>query len=61
VQDALAPLGARPHWGKVFSVPAATVAGLYPRMADFRRLRGIYDPAGKFSNGFTSRYLGGDS
>ena len=58
VQDALAPLGARPHWGKVFSTPAATVAGLYPQLPAFRRLRRHYDPGGKFGNAFTSRYLG---
>jgi alditol oxidase len=57
VQDALAPLGARPHWGKVFSTPAATVAGLYPRLPAFQRLRSHYDPGGKFGNEFTSRYL----
>jgi xylitol oxidase len=58
VQDALAPLGARPHWGKVFSTPAATVAGLYPRLPAFQRLRRHYDPGGKFGNEFTGRYLG---
>ena len=58
VQDALAPLGARPHWGKVFSTPAATVAGLYPQLPAFQRLRRHYDPGGKFGNDFTGRYLG---
>lgn len=58
VQDALAPLGARPHWGKVFSTPAGAVAGLYPQMPAFQRLRRDYDPGGKFGNAFTGRYLG---
>jgi xylitol oxidase len=61
VQEALAPLAARPHWGKVFSTAAATVAGLYPQLPAFRRLRGHYDPHGKFGNEFTGRYTGGDS
>jgi alditol oxidase len=61
VQEALAPLRARPHWGKVFSTPPGVVAGLYPRLPAFRRLRGHYDPGGKFGNGFTGRYLGADS
>jgi xylitol oxidase len=60
VQDVLAPFGARPHWGKVFSTPAATVAGLYPRLPAFRRLRRHYDPGGKFGNDFTGRYIGMD-
>jgi xylitol oxidase len=58
VQDALAPLGARPHWGKVFSTSPATVAGLYPRLADFGALRRRWDPDGKFGNDLTGRYLG---
>jgi alditol oxidase len=57
VQDALAPLGARPHWGKVFSTDPAAVPALYPQLPAFRRLRQHYDPAGKFGNEFTSRYL----
>jgi xylitol oxidase len=60
VQDALAPLGARPHWGKVFSTPAATVAGLYPQLPAFQRLRRHYDPGGKFGNAFTGRFIGLD-
>ena len=58
VQNALAPLGARPHWGKVFSTPAATVAGLYPQLPAFQRLRRHYDPGGKFGNEFTGQFLG---
>jgi xylitol oxidase len=58
VQDALAPLGARPHWGKVFSTPAGVVAGLYPQLPAVQRLRRHYDPGGKFGNAFTGRYLG---
>jgi hypothetical protein len=42
----------------VFSTPAATVAGLYPQLPAFQRLRRHYDPGGKFSNEFTGRYLG---
>ncbi|MBR7836039.1 FAD-binding protein [Actinospica durhamensis] len=52
IEDALLPLGARPHWGKVFlSGPAAALA-TYPRAEDFRSLIERRDPAGKFRNAF---------
>ncbi|WP_432504954.1 D-arabinono-1,4-lactone oxidase [Kineococcus arenarius] len=55
VEDALLPLGARPHWGKLFTAGAATLAGLYPRFADARALVARHDPDGKFANAFTDR------
>jgi alditol oxidase len=57
IEDALAPFGARPHWGKVFTAPPETVKGLYLRWDDFRSLLGRYDPAGKFRNAFMDRYF----
>lgn len=52
VERALMPLGARPHWGKVFlSGPAAAVAP-YERADDFRELLDRHDPEGKFRNDF---------
>ena len=50
IEAALAPFGARPHWGKVFTAGAADLAPLYPRMDDFRRLRDRLDPGGTFVN-----------
>lgn len=50
IEGVLAPFAARPHWGKVFTADAETIAPLYPRMADFRRLRQQLDPAGAFVN-----------
>jgi xylitol oxidase len=52
VEDRLMPLGARPHWGKVFTTSPEQVAGLYPRAEEFRRLAEEHDPAGKFRNAF---------
>ncbi len=52
IEERLAPFGARPHWGKVFSVAPAEIARRYPRYDDFRRLVSEYDPAGKFRNAF---------
>ena len=57
VEDRLTPLGARPHWGKVFSTPPQVVRGLYPRSPDFQALARALDPGGKFRNDFTDTYL----
>ncbi|BBC31998.1 Sorbitol oxidase [Streptomyces graminofaciens] len=57
VEAALAPFGARPHWGKVFTVPAAELRGLYPRLGDFRALADELDPVGKFRNAFVRNVL----
>jgi alditol oxidase len=58
VEAALLPLGARPHWGKCFAAGAAQLAPLYPRLGDFRELRGRVDPEGKFGNAFLDRVIG---
>ena len=50
IEAALAPFDARPHWGKVNRVDAATVARVHPRLADSRALFERLDPAGMFSN-----------
>lgn len=52
VGELLMPLGARPHWGKVFTTPPDQVADLYERAHDFRRLARDLDPGGKFRNAF---------
>jgi alditol oxidase len=50
MEQRLTPFGVRPHWGKVFTVPAADIDGQYERLPDFRALARQYDPAGKFRN-----------
>jgi xylitol oxidase len=57
MEEQLAPFGARPHWGKLFTTSPATVRELYPRAADFGRLLGERDPSGKFRNEFIDRYF----
>lgn len=52
IEERLAPLGARPHWGKLFTTPPKQVADLYECAADFRRLMHAQDPGGKFRNAF---------
>jgi len=61
IEAQLTPLGARPHWGKVFSTPPATVRALYPRWAGFRALAGSLDPGRKFRNEFTDTYFPRDA
>ena len=52
IEAALVPFDARPHWGKVNTVDAATLARVHPRLADARALFERLDPAGVFSNGY---------
>ena len=59
IEAKLAPLGARPHWGKLFTLAPAQVQAGYPRLADFHNLLGEYDPGGKFRNAFVDRYIFG--
>jgi xylitol oxidase len=57
IEKRLAPMHARPHWGKLFRTGPEAMPGLYPRLDDFRQLMRCYDPAGKFRNGLLDRYF----
>jgi alditol oxidase len=60
VEAVLAPLGARPHWGKLFLAEAADLAPRYERLGDFTRLAARLDPRGVFANDWLRRHvLGG--
>jgi xylitol oxidase len=59
IEESLAPFDARPHWGKLFTMPATRVRSLYPRLPDFQRLLRSYDPHGKFRNAFLDTYVFG--
>jgi xylitol oxidase len=59
LEEELAPLNARPHWGKLFTMAPEWVQALFPRLPDFRRLLLSYDPHGKFRNAFLDRYIFG--
>jgi xylitol oxidase len=50
VEAALAPFGARPHWGKLTHIQSGQPELLYPRLGDARALFERLDPAGRFSN-----------
>ena len=60
VEQRLAPFGPRPHWGKIFTTPAEDLRSRYDRLPDFLDLMNRYDPAGKFRNAYTARYLNGE-
>ncbi|MFE7044268.1 FAD-binding protein [Streptomyces atratus] len=57
IEEALAPFGARPHWGKVFTTTPGTLRTLYGKYADFERLAARFDPEGKFRNDFLARHF----
>jgi alditol oxidase len=52
VEEQLNPFGARPHWGKLFTIPPAQLKSRYEKYADFQQLLRQYDPHGKFRNEF---------
>jgi xylitol oxidase len=58
IEAELAPFGARPHWGKLFSMTSEQIRAGYPRWDDSLALRERLDPAGKFLSPFLGRVLG---
>jgi L-gulono-1,4-lactone dehydrogenase len=58
VEAVMRSYGGRPHWGKRHTQAAETLAGLYPRWADFQALRDRLDPERRFANSYTERVLG---
>jgi xylitol oxidase len=57
LEGQLAPYDPRPHWGKIFTIPPDDLRDRYERLPDFLALMHHYDPAGKFRNTYTNRYL----
>lgn len=58
IDEALAPFGARPHWGKVTSMEPSRLGEVYPRLGDFRALADELDPSGRFRNPYLRSVLG---
>ncbi|MEJ1153996.1 D-arabinono-1,4-lactone oxidase [Microbacterium marmarense] len=50
IEAALAPFGARPHWGKLHGLTRADVERVHPRLADARAVFQRYDPEERFVN-----------
>jgi len=57
IEAELEPFEARPHWGKLFTLPPAKLDARYPRLAEFKAQLAHYDPSAKFRNEFLSRNL----
>ena len=57
IQDKLASLGARPHWGKLTTLQPEVVQGGYPKLVEFRQLVAQFDPTGKFHNDYLDKYV----
>lgn len=57
VEEQLSQFGARPHWGKLFTIPPPQLRARYERFADFQQLLRQYDPKGKFRNEFLDSIL----
>jgi xylitol oxidase len=55
IESALAPFGARPHWGKWHRFDAERLAAVHPRVDDARELFARLDPEGVFSNAHLER------
>jgi FAD-linked oxidoreductase len=58
VESILRAHDGRPHWGKIHTQDAASLAPLYPRFADFTAVRDRLDPSRTFTNDYTRRVLG---
>jgi xylitol oxidase len=52
IEKELSPFNPRPHWGKLFTMPAPVLESRYEKLADFKKLASHYDPKGKFRNDF---------
>ena len=52
IESALARLGARPHFGKLFTMPSDLLAEVYPRLDELKNYAQRQDPLCKFLNDF---------
>ncbi|MGH9631835.1 MAG: FAD-binding protein [Bryobacteraceae bacterium] len=57
IEEQLEPFGARPHWGKLFTMAPARLQPLYEKLPDFGALVKKYDPGSKFHNEFLKTNL----
>ncbi|MGK5499968.1 FAD-binding protein [Streptomyces sp. URMC 125] len=57
VEEALAPFGARPHWGKLSSTDPRVLRASYRHWEDFRGLMRRYDPSGTFRNALVDHWF----
>ncbi|MEO7000579.1 MAG: D-arabinono-1,4-lactone oxidase [Ktedonobacterales bacterium] len=60
IEAILRRYGGRPHWGKLHTQTAASLAALYPHWDDFRRVRAALDPQGVFLNDYLRHLFDAD-
>jgi alditol oxidase len=59
IERELAPFGARPHWGKLFTMGPAQLHAHYEKLPEFIALSKKFDPQGKFRNEFLNANIFG--
>ena len=57
-EPVLREAGGRPHWGKLHSLSAVELKGLYPMFAEAQAVRRAVDPSGRMMNPFLQRIFG---
>ena len=57
IEKALTPFNAKPHWGKLFTVPPKVLASCYEKLEGFKKMLALYDPEGKFHNAFINKNI----
>jgi xylitol oxidase len=57
IEKELAPFNPKPHWGKLFTMPAPVLESRYEKLGDFKKLVAHYDPKAKFRNDFLNNSL----
>jgi FAD-linked oxidoreductase len=58
VEQIVAAVDGRPHWGKLHGLGVDRLARLYPRLGDVQKVRAAVDPDGRFANAYVDRVLG---
>ncbi len=61
IEAKLEPFGAKPHWGKLFTMSPDRLRSRYAMLPQFQALLSQYDPKGKFRNEFIRRNIYADS
>lgn len=57
IEKALEPYSPRPHWGKLFTMPAHTLAKQYDKWTAFKKMVKEFDPNGKLRNDFLKKTI----
>ena len=58
MEEIMIGYGGRPHWGKMHTRDAESLATVYPRLGDFVAARNRLDPERVFGNAYLARVLG---